>query len=76
MIASKSFRVFKPYNTLNEVFDKLGNNYIRVFCNCQTIFCGRRLNMSDNEWNLMIRPYLNCKVIDSFTNNGVIVVLI
>ena len=68
--------VFRLYPTLDEIFDKSEGRCVRVFCNCQTIFEGKRSSTSEREWNLTVRPYLHCRVFKSFTNNGIIVVLI
>ena len=68
---------FKFCRTLNDIFNKAGSNaHIRVFCNCQTIFDGRRSCVSKKEWNLNVRPYLECNVIKDIMSDGVIIVAI
>lgn len=69
--------VFRTYKTLDDIFDRTNANaHIRVFCGCRTIFNGKRYDISEREWNIIVRPYLHCEVIDSFTNNNIVVVMI
>ena len=46
------------------------NTHIRIFCGPQTIFQGERADISDNEWNVKVGPYMDCKVLSANTING------
>ena len=43
---------------------------IRIFAGCQTVFDNRIVDMPKSEVNLMMRPYMNCEVINTLVSNG------
>ena len=49
---------------LEEIISRT-NQYkpIRIFADCQTIFHGAKSDVSEQEWNLRVRPYYDCKVL-------------
>ena len=43
---------------------------IRIFVGCQTVFDNRIMEIPKSEFNLMMRPYMDCEVIRTLVNNG------
>lgn len=62
--------------------DCIGNNKIgkyeriRVFAGCQTLFNGRRADVTDNEWNIKLNPYMDCNVVRMSVSDEATVVMI
>lgn len=52
------------------------NDCIRIFSGCMTIFNGIMSNADVKEWNLKVRPHLDCKVLSTCAINGTIVIII
>lgn len=43
---------------------------VRIFVGCQTILNGKRNEIPENEFNLKMRPYMDCDVLATYVNNG------
>ena len=48
------------------------NNHmpIRIFCGCQTLFNGSKSDVSKQEWDQRVGPYMECNVLNEIVING------
>ena len=62
---------------LREFLEAIGDDMnIRIFAGCITIFQGKKSDVSEKEWNLNVRPYMDGKIINSRATSETIMVMI
>lgn len=44
---------------------------VRIFAGCMTIFHGKKVDVSEKEWNIKVRPYMDYDVVRESIINGV-----